>query len=72
MSSPATSTAQAPREGRCGWSWYTGSAGWLWRAATESLCGIEVRHGRLRVRPCLPPDWDRAEVMLRSRSVMSV
>ncbi len=56
-----------PRKGHCGWSWYTGSAGWLWRAATESLCGIEMRQHQLRIQPCLPPDWDHADVLLQAQ-----
>ncbi|MEZ2129934.1 MULTISPECIES: GH36-type glycosyl hydrolase domain-containing protein [unclassified Sinorhizobium] len=44
--------------GRGGWTWYTGSAGWLYRAAIEGILGIRVRNGRLYVRPALPGDWD--------------
>ena len=43
--------------GRGGWSWYTGSASWLYRVLVERLLGIERQHGRLRIRPCLPEDW---------------
>jgi cyclic beta-1,2-glucan synthetase len=56
-------TAQ-PHAGRGGWSWYTGAAGWLLRAAVESLCGVRLAHGELRVQPCLPPHWSQARVRL--------
>ncbi len=57
--------SHAPWVGRGGWSWYSGSAGWLLRASLESICGVVVEQGRLRVRACLPPHWDVAEVRLR-------
>ncbi|WP_213997709.1 glucoamylase family protein [Arsukibacterium sp.] len=47
----------APHVGRGGWSWYTGAAGWMYRAGVESLLGI-TRHGsQIRVAPCLPGHW---------------
>jgi cyclic beta-1,2-glucan synthetase len=55
----------APRAGQAGWSWYTGSAGWLLRAALESICGVTLQAGVLRVTPCLPADWDTVTVWLR-------
>jgi cyclic beta-1,2-glucan synthetase len=54
----------APHAGRGGWSWYTGAAGWLLRAAVESLCGVKLSDGLLRVQPCLPPHWGEARVRL--------
>ncbi|GAB2927722.1 GH36-type glycosyl hydrolase domain-containing protein [Rheinheimera gaetbuli] len=47
----------APHVGRGGWSWYTGAAGWMYRAGVESLLGL-TRHGNeVRISPCLPPHW---------------
>lgn len=56
----------ADKAGRGGWTWYTGSAGWLYRAAVEAILGIERRADRLHVRPCLSPAWEgyRAELRL--------
>ncbi len=55
----------APYLGRGGWSWYTGAAGWLARAAVESLLGFRWRAGReLTLTPCLPPHWADAELTL--------
>jgi cyclic beta-1,2-glucan synthetase len=47
-----------PHVGRGGWTWYTGSAGWMYRVAIESILGFSVRGGReLRLRPCVPDGW---------------
>ena len=43
--------------GRGGWSWYTGAAGWFYRAAVEELLGIRLEGGRLTISPKLPADW---------------
>jgi cyclic beta-1,2-glucan synthetase len=49
----------APHIGRGGWSWYTGSAGWLYRLIVETLLGAQLEEGnRLRLAPQLPNDWD--------------
>ncbi len=47
-----------PHVGRGGWSWYTGSAGWMYRVAVESLLGVRLRDGaRIEVSPCIPDEW---------------
>jgi cellobiose phosphorylase len=51
--------ALAPHVGRGGWTWYTGSAGWLYRLIVESLLGLQRKADRLRITPCMPSDWDR-------------
>ncbi len=49
----------APHTGRGGWSWYTGSAGWLYRLITETLLGVQLEEGKqLHLTPILPDDWD--------------
>lgn len=46
------------KRGRAGWTWYTGSAGWLHRVAVEHILGLQIREGnRLEVVPTLPSDW---------------
>ena len=57
--------ADGPWPGRGGWSWYTGAAGWLYRAAVESLLGMQREGSRVRFMPVLPPDWPSACVSLR-------
>jgi cyclic beta-1,2-glucan synthetase len=47
----------APHVGRGGWSWYTGSAGWMYRLIVESLLGITREGDYLRVDPRLPAAW---------------
>lgn len=55
---PADVYGVAPHVGRGGWSWYTGSAGWMLRVALESILGLELSEGHtLRLRPCIPDDW---------------
>lgn len=56
--------SQPPYVGRGGWSWYTGSAAWLHRAALESLLGMRLRAGQLSFHPCLPAHWPQAELTL--------
>ncbi len=57
--------SRAPHLGRGGWSWDTGSAGWMLRAAVESICGIALARDTLAVRPCLPAHWDEIGVTIR-------
>ena len=51
--------AVLPHVGRGGWSWYTGSAGWLYRLMLETLLGVTLEGGKLHLKPCLPSEWDR-------------
>jgi cyclic beta-1,2-glucan synthetase len=46
-----------PHEGRGGWTWYTGSAGWMYRAAIEGILGLTRKGDRLCLNPCLPGSW---------------
>ncbi|WP_068173498.1 GH36-type glycosyl hydrolase domain-containing protein [Hydrogenophaga taeniospiralis] len=56
--------SQPPYEGRGGWSWYTGAAGWLHRAALGSILGLQIGAEDLFFTPCLPSHWPRAELTL--------
>jgi len=55
---------QAPYVGRGGWSWYTGAAAWLHRAAIESIFGLQLDARELSFTPCMPLHWPRAELCL--------
>ena len=56
----------APHLGRGGWTWYTGSASWMYRTGLESLLGLSVEDGRLlRVKPCIPDSWPGFRVKYR-------
>ncbi len=59
--------AVAPHTGRGGWTWYTGSAGWMYRLITESLLGLRLTQDRLHFAPCLPPDWQGFQLRYRYR-----
>ena len=56
---------QPPYVGRGGWSWYTGSAAWMHRAAIESIFGLRQGAQELSFTPCLPSHWAQAELSLR-------
>jgi cyclic beta-1,2-glucan synthetase len=59
--------AVAPHTGRGGWTWYTGSAGWMYRLITESLLGVTLEVDKLRFAPCLPADWSSFKIHYRYR-----
>jgi len=54
--------------GRGGWTWYTGSAGWMQRAGIESILGLRIRGEFLLLDPCIPETWPSFEVTLRYRT----
>ncbi|MDQ6634647.1 MAG: hypothetical protein M3Z10_07800 [Gemmatimonadota bacterium] len=60
--------SEPPHVGRGGWTWYSGSAGWMYRAGVEWLLGIRVRGTRLLIEPCIPAAWPGFRVALRHRS----
>jgi len=59
--------AVAPHVGRGGWSWYTGSAGWMYRLMVESLLGLHLEAGKLRFEPVLPAEWEGFSMDYRHR-----
>ncbi len=59
--------AVAPHTGRGGWTWYTGSAGWMYRLILESLLGLRLEVDKLRFTPCLPADWETFKLHYRYR-----
>lgn len=62
--------AVAPHTGRGGWTWYTGSAGWMYRLVLESLLGLTLEADRLHLRPCLPADWKTFKLHYRYRETV--
>ncbi|GLQ91048.1 cyclic beta 1-2 glucan synthetase [Dyella flagellata] len=54
-------------DGRGGWTWYTGSAGWMYRLIMESLLGLRVEGESLYIAPVLPPDWTEYRLSYRHR-----
>lgn len=57
--------AVAPHVGRGGWTWYTGSTGWLYRLLLESLLGLTRERNQLRIVPCIPSQWSSYSIQYR-------
>jgi cellobiose phosphorylase len=59
--------AVAPHTGRGGWTWYTGSAGWMYRLLLETLLGVNLEGNQLRLTPSLPKTWSTFTLHYRYR-----
>lgn len=65
----AADVSSAPgKEGRSGWTWYTGSSGWMYRIWLEEVLGFRLRGDRLTIAPVIPDDWQGFEIHYRHRS----
>ena len=62
--------AEPPHVGRGGWTWYTGSAGWLYRAGMEWILGFRVRGTMLSIDPCIPRNWPGYSIEFRYHSAV--
>jgi cellobiose phosphorylase len=62
--------ARPPHTGRGGWSWYTGSAAWMYRLIVESLLGLRLVVDKLQVAPCFPAEWQAFKVHYRYRETV--
>jgi cyclic beta-1,2-glucan synthetase len=62
--------SEAPHVGRGGWTWYTGSAGWLYRVAVETILGFQLRGMSLRIDPCISRRWLGFEITFRYHSAI--
>ncbi len=62
---PGDVYAVPPHTGRGGWTWYTGSAGWMYRAALEYILGFKLAGDRLQIDPCIPRFWHEFEIIYR-------
>ncbi len=62
--------AVAPHTGRGGWTWYTGSAGWMYRLIVESLLGLRLEVDKLHIAPCLPAHWQAFKIHYRFRETV--
>ncbi|HVD96839.1 MAG TPA: glucoamylase family protein [Cytophagaceae bacterium] len=60
--------ARKPHIGRGGWTWYTGSASWMYRLITESFLGIEREGNQLRIIPCVPKEWQSYKIHYRFKN----
>src|SRR4029077_3972853 len=59
--------AVSPHTGRGGWTWYTGSAGWMYRLIVETLLGLQLEVDTLRLNPRLPRAWESFKIHYRHR-----
>ena len=59
-----------PHTGRGGWTWYTGSASWLYRVGLEAILGFRLRGTACVLDPCIPGDWPGFEITYRHRSTI--
>ena len=57
----------APYIGRGGWTWYNGSAGWLYRAGLEAILGFQLQGQHLLLSPCIQKCWPSYEIVYRHR-----
>jgi cyclic beta-1,2-glucan synthetase len=55
----------APHTGRGGWTWYTGSAGWMYRLGVEAILGLHLEGDELSLQPCIPASWPGYQMELR-------
>jgi cyclic beta-1,2-glucan synthetase len=62
--------AEAPHVGRGGWTWYTGSAGWLYRAGIEWILGFRLRGMTLSIDPCIPRNWPGYSIEFKYHSAV--
>ncbi|HEX9690352.1 MAG TPA: glycosyl hydrolase family 65 protein, partial [Thermoanaerobaculia bacterium] len=60
--------ADPPHVGRGGWTWYTGSAGWMYRAGVEWILGFRFRGAALYLDPCIPRSWPGYRITFRYHS----
>lgn len=62
--------ASEPHTGRGGWTWYTGSAAWLYRLIIESFLGMQKKATQLKFVPCIPKEWDSFKVHYRYKNTV--
>jgi cellobiose phosphorylase len=60
----------SPHTGRGGWTWYTGSAGWMYQFLVETLLGANLEGTQLRLTPRMPPDWTSYKIHYRYRQTV--
>ena len=62
--------AEPKNKGRGGWTWYTGSAGWMYQLIIESFIGLERKGNILSFTPCIPPQWTSLKINYRYMNTM--
>jgi cellobiose phosphorylase len=62
--------ALSPHTGRGGWTWYSGSAGWMYRLIVESILGLQLNADKLHIEPCIPAHWASFKMNYRYRETV--
>ncbi len=62
--------AFSPHAGRGGWTWYTGSAGWLYRLIIENFLGLQQEGNKLKINPCIPGEWQSFKIDYRYKNTV--
>ena len=62
--------SRKPHAGRGGWSWYTGSAGWMYRLITEYFLGFQQQGNQLKFTPCIPEEWESFKAQLQYKNTV--
>ena len=55
--------------GRGGWTWYTGSSGWMYRVALENILGFKIIGDEIHINPCIPKDWDGFSIKYNGKEI---
>jgi len=61
---------EEPHQGRAGWSWYTGSCGWLYSSGIEHILGLKVRADHFTILPCVPRAWEFFSLTYKHNNVV--
>lgn len=56
--------------GRGGWTWYTGSSSWYYKAGIEFILGLKIRYGVMSIEPCIPKDWKEYSIKYRWKNAL--
>jgi cellobiose phosphorylase len=62
--------ALSPHIGRGGWTWFTGSAAWMYRLILESLLGMSINVDKMRFAPCIPAGWEEFKISYLYRDTL--
>lgn len=55
-------------QGRGGWSWYTGSSSWYYKAGIEYILGLKINNGKMQINPCIKSEWKEFEIRYKYKS----
>lgn len=62
---PADIYGSSNLAGRGGWTWYTGSSGWYYKAGIEYILGLKIKNGVLSLKPCIPKNWNEYSIRFK-------